>query len=190
LALAAAWTPTTPQRAHALLRSTATEFVTEATAAQVFGRLADKKLLLDVEGAGTPAMKDCCHGGCDNCDYSRIFDEMNAGKSKWVACYVEREHIDGRRHEAPVQGLFGSDERLGVEEFVARLGALDARPSMGARPADVSGDFDAAACAVLVRKVVGGADNVDRAAWGAALAEISSEAHGIAWRPWAKALVG
>ena len=54
MALAAAWTPTTPQRAHALLRSTATEFVTEATAAQVFGRLADKKLLLDVEGAGTP----------------------------------------------------------------------------------------------------------------------------------------
>ena len=33
-------------------------------------------------------MKDCCHGGCDNCDYSRVFDEMNAGKAKWVACYA------------------------------------------------------------------------------------------------------
>ena len=62
--------------------------VTEQAAAQVFARLADKKLLLDVPGAGTPEMKDCCHGGCDNCDYSRVFDEMNAGKAKWVACYA------------------------------------------------------------------------------------------------------
>ena len=62
--------------------------VTEVTAAQVFGRLADKKLLLDVPGGGAPEMKDCCHGGCDNCDYSRVFDEMNAGKAKWVACYA------------------------------------------------------------------------------------------------------
>ena len=44
--------------------------------------------MLDVPGAGTPEMKDCCHGGCDNCDYSRVFDEMNAGKAKWVACYA------------------------------------------------------------------------------------------------------
>ena len=40
--------------------------VTEQAAAQVFARLADKKLLLDVPGAGTPEMKDCCHGGCDS----------------------------------------------------------------------------------------------------------------------------
>mmetsp|Transcript_3116 Transcript_3116/g.9319 ORF Transcript_3116/g.9319 Transcript_3116/m.9319 type:complete len:207 (-) Transcript_3116:352-972(-) len=59
--------------------STALAAVAELAAAQVFGRLADKKLLLDVPGAGTPEMRDCCHGGCDNCDYSRVFDEMNAG---------------------------------------------------------------------------------------------------------------
>jgi hypothetical protein len=164
--------------------------VTEATAALVFGRLADRKLLLDVPGAGTPEMKDCCHGGCDNCDYSRIFDEMNAGKAKWVACYLERELIDGRCHEAPAKALFGDDECLSIDEFVARLGALEPRPCMGARPADVGGEFDTAAAAAVIRKLVAGADDVDRAAWGAALASISGQAHGVAWRPWVAALVG
>ncbi len=189
-----AFTPSrTPPRRIPGRRATATAappaVVTEVTAAQVFGRLADKKLLLDVPGAGTPEMKDCCHGGCDNCDYSRVFDEMNAGKAKWVACYVEREHSDGRRHESPVRDLFGGDERLGVAEFVARLGEVDPRPAMGARPADLTSDFDAAAAEGLVRKVVGG-DEVSREAWGDALVAISGEAHGVAWRPWAKALVG
>ena len=31
---------------------------------------------------------------------------------------------------------------------------------------------------------------VSREAWGDALVAISGEAHGVAWRPWAKALVG
>ena len=100
-----------------------------------------------------------------------------------------REHSDGRRHEAPVRDLFGGDERLGAAEFVARLGEVDPRPAMGARPADVTSDFDAAAAEGLVRKVVGG-DEVSREAWGDALVAISGEAHGVAWRPWAKALVG
>ena len=56
-----------------------------------------------------------------------------------------REHSDGRRHEAPVRDLFGGDERLDVAEFVARLGEVDPRPAMGARPADLTSDFDAAA---------------------------------------------
>ena len=100
-----------------------------------------------------------------------------------------REHSDGRLHEAPVRDLFGGDERLGVAEFVARLGEVDPRPAMGARPADLTSDFDAAAAEGLVRKVVGG-DEVSREAWGDALVAISGEAHGVAWRPWAKALVG
>ena len=37
---------------------------------------------------------------------------------------------------------------------------------------------------------LGVADEVSREAWGDALVAISGEAHGVAWRPWAKALVG
>ena len=45
----------------------------ERELAKTFGRLADKMILLDVPGAGTPEMVNCCHGGCDNCDYSSRF---------------------------------------------------------------------------------------------------------------------
>ena len=163
--------------------------VTEKTAAQVFGRIADKKLLLDVPGAGTPEMKDCCHGGCDNCDYSRIFDEMNAGKPKWVACYLEREHSDGRRHEAPTLSIFGDDADLDVDEFVSRLGAVEPRPPMGAPLKDVLAEFDAEGAAALVSAIAGDGGRVDRDNWGATLRRLSGEEHGITWSAFKPAFV-
>ena len=45
----------------------------EVELTKLFGRMADKVLLLDVPGAGTVEMMNCCHGGCDNCDFARIF---------------------------------------------------------------------------------------------------------------------
>ena len=33
-----------------------------------------------IHRAGTPEMMNCCHGGCSNCDYSRVFDSMSAGE--------------------------------------------------------------------------------------------------------------
>ena len=57
--------------------------IDEMELTKLFGRLADKTLLLDVEGAGTPAMANCCHGGCDNCPYSRYhrnIDRANSSK--------------------------------------------------------------------------------------------------------------
>ena len=55
----------------------------ERELAKIFGRLADKMILLDVPGAGTPEMVNCCHGGCDNkcieCEmfFSDIANEIN-----------------------------------------------------------------------------------------------------------------
>lgn len=73
-------------------------------------RLADKELLLDVPGAGSPEMMNCCHGGCDNCAYSHIFDSMTSGRAKWVACYPYRRLIDGREHCPPWSVLFSSHQ--------------------------------------------------------------------------------
>mmetsp|Transcript_14059 Transcript_14059/g.43438 ORF Transcript_14059/g.43438 Transcript_14059/m.43438 type:complete len:210 (-) Transcript_14059:45-674(-) len=162
--------------------STALAAVAELAAAQVFGRLADKKLLLDVPGAGTPEMRDCCHGGCDNCDYSRVFDEMNAGKAKWVACYLTREHSDGRRHEAPLASIFGDDETLTADAFVERLADLEPKPTMGARPADVMAEFDGAGAAGVFRVLSRGEDAVDVTTFTATLQDLSGEAHGVPWK--------
>merc|ERR1719231_144343 len=137
LATAAAWTPAAPRRTlrATALRSTVdaeAQTLTDIDIASVFGRLADKKLLLNVPFAGTPDMKDCCHGGCDNCDFSRIFDEMNAGRPKWVLCYDYCELIDGRNVAPGWAAMFeGEGGALARDEFAAALSALPYRPSMG-----------------------------------------------------------
>ena len=66
--------------------------------AKIFVRFSDDYLLLDVEGAGTPEMANCCHGGCDNCAFSHIFDQLESGKPKWLATYSDRTLVDGRNH--------------------------------------------------------------------------------------------
>lgn len=66
--------------------------------AKIFVRCSDDYLLLDVEGAGTPEMANCCHGGCDNCAFSHIFDQLESGKPKWLPLYSQRTLIDGRNH--------------------------------------------------------------------------------------------
>lgn len=73
---------------------------------KVFGRISDDYLLLNVSGAGSPEMINCCHGGCDNCAYSRIFDNMSAGKPKWIPVYASRRLIDGRNHMSKWSEIF------------------------------------------------------------------------------------
>lgn len=99
---------------------------------KLFGRLADKQLLLDVEGAGTPEMMNCCHGGCDNCNYSRVFDNMAAGRPKWIAMYSDRQLVDGRRHVSKWSQLFCDEcSTLEKEMFIERLKNLSYQSCLG-----------------------------------------------------------
>ena len=108
---------------------------------KLFNRLADKYLLLDVPGAGTPGMMNCCHGGCDNCDFSRVFDEMSSGRVKWVALYPFRKHPDGREHIPPWRSMFSDDEeRLEKQQFLDRLSALPCASVAMGPPSSVSPD--------------------------------------------------
>mmetsp|Transcript_3036 Transcript_3036/g.4732 ORF Transcript_3036/g.4732 Transcript_3036/m.4732 type:complete len:238 (-) Transcript_3036:1879-2592(-) len=120
--------------------------ITDKELTKIFGRLADKKLLLDIEGAGTPEMVNCCHGGCDNCDFSHVFDNLNAGRPKWIALYPTgtRELIDGRSHDAAWVNLFDAVEygdKLGLmkEEFVQGVMALPYQNCLGP-PSSVPAD--------------------------------------------------
>ena len=110
----------------------------ERELAKIFGRLADKMILLDVPGAGTPAMANCCHGGCDNCEYSHVFDQMNAGRAKWVPSYTYRQLIDGREHSSLWLKIFENENEVSKEMFTSRLINLPYQMNMGALsvPAD------------------------------------------------------
>ncbi len=146
--------------------------VTAADVAGLFGRLADKKLLLNVPFAGTPDMKDCCHGGCDNCDFSRIFDEMNAGRPKWVLCYDYCELIDGRSVAPGWAAMFDAGA-LARDGFAAALSALPYRPSMGPKVSvDPDEPVSAAAAAALWAALAGDADELTAAQMGDGLKDL------------------
>jgi hypothetical protein len=93
---------------HNLLTPTSTSRsmskIDESAISNIFSRIAEPRILLNIPGAGTPEMANCCHSGCDNCAYSRLFDEMQAGQAKWIPLYSYSELIDGRSHK-PVLSL-------------------------------------------------------------------------------------
>ena len=129
---------------------------------KLFGRLSDKMLLLDVPGAGTPEMMNCCHGGCDNCDFSHVFDNLTAGRPKWVPLYAYRKLVDGRDHTSPWAEIFTSGGGVDEAMFVARVQALPYRMTMGpgeSVPADEVPDEEA--LRGLWQKMVAALDELD-----------------------------
>lgn len=127
--------------------------------AKVFQRLADKKILLDVEGAGTPAMTQCCHGGCDNCEFSRIFDEMNSARSKWVPAYPTRRLIDDRSHTSSwFKSLFLEKDEVSREQFVARLLELEPQMVMGPPPSTPKDPLENVTADIFFTALAGGHD--------------------------------
>jgi hypothetical protein len=179
------------------LRSTAvaadlTTLQDEVVLTKLFGRLADKLLLCDVPGAGTVEMMNCCHGGCDNCDFARVFDEYRAAKAKWVAHYNFLEHPDGRTHRPPwASAIFGGDapdgadaSAVGSEEFVEKLTAMPYGMTMGPMksvPADES-DLPPAAAAAFFDLLTDGAAELTADVMGKRLTELTGKDHGCLWR--------
>ena len=50
-------------RKLALSRCATSQEINDVFLTSMFGRLTDNYLLLDIEGAGTPEMMNCCHSG-------------------------------------------------------------------------------------------------------------------------------
>eukprot|EP01041_Mallomonas_annulata_P012609 gene12609-26549_t len=157
---------------------------------KIFGRLADKNLLLDVPGAGSPEMMNCCHGGCDNCEYSRIFDNLSSGRPKWIPIYIERQLVDGRSHISPWKGIFENDNEISKEDFISRLRLLEYRACLGP-PSTVPSDelpTDETLNTIWLSLIsdethtkLSSTQLVNR------LKDLSGVEHGITWPEWIKA---
>lgn len=161
----------------------------ERELAKIFGRLADKMILLDVPGAGTPEMANCCHGGCDNCEYSHVFDQMNAGRAKWVPSYTYRQLIDGREHSSPWLKVFKNELEVTRDEFITRLIDLPYQMNMGSLsvPADevpkreaVDQFFDA---------LSSGRESISKEKLEEVLPAKVKDKHGVVWNAFKKAFV-
>lgn len=165
----------------------------EGEMTKLFGRLADNLILLDVPGAGTVEMNNCCHGGCDNCPYSRIFDELRAGRPKWVAHYTYQEHIDGRNHSPPwVKAIFGENgsDSIGPDAFTERLASIPFKATLGPMksvPADEPPS--PAACARFFEVLANGSSEITAETMAASLGRLSGEEHGSLYRDFKSGLV-
>lgn len=149
---------------------------------KLFGRLAEKVILLDVPGAGTPEMKNCCHGGCDNCQYTRVFDEMRSGRPKWIAHYTHMEHIDGRSHSpAWVSGLF-SDGAVSKEIFVSRMRSMPYSPTLGPSISVEETPPSIEAAEDFFVSLAGESQHLTPVEMAAALVRITGQQHGSVWR--------
>jgi hypothetical protein len=159
---------------------------------KIFNRFADNYLLLDVPGAGSPGMMQCCHSGCDNCEFARIFDCMTSGRVKWVALYSFRQLIDGRDHSPPWQGVFADSADRGVDlpTFIERVRRLPMQLSIGPGitvpldEEDLSADSLAHLWALL-----GGGDTMTAAQMAEGLRARTGAAHGATWVEFKKLLL-
>lgn len=115
------------------LQSTvAQQTVNEVDISALFCAFSDKYLLLDVPGAGTPEMVNCCHSGCDNCEFARIFDCLTSGRPKWVALYAYRQHSDGRDHTPPWTSIFENKQSgISKTDFIKAVSNMPRRMAMG-----------------------------------------------------------
>ena len=161
----------------------------ERELAKIFGRLADKMILLDVPGAGTPEMVNCCHGGCDNCDYSHVFDQMNAGRAKWVPSYTYRQLIDGREHSSPWSKVFENENEVNKKDFTSRLINLPYQMNMGALsvPADEAPSQEAVDD--FFNALTSGKELISKEQLEEILPMKVKDKHGVVWGAFKKAFV-
>jgi hypothetical protein len=135
-------------------------------------------------------VKNCCHGGCDNCNFSQVFDEMRSSRPKWVSCYVDRTLIDGRAHKSPASQLFAGADVLSLDDFLRRMNLLECRPTMGPKSPLLMEVPSEDTMIAFFNNISDGADTVDPQGWAAGMRRLSGEDHGALWLAFRNALVG
>lgn len=167
---------------------------------KIFYRIADKNILLDIPEAGLPELTNCCHSGCDNCAYSRVFDSLSSARAKWVALYSYREFVDKRFHEPIWTSLFREKNDANMQsiskvDFINRLKILPVQFCLGppslplGEPPIPSDESLTLFWEILFRENPNCNDNLTISAdeFAAALKSITVEEHGATWQSFLKA---
>ena len=133
-------------------------------------------------------------GGCDNCEFARVFDELKAPRPKWICSYVFIQHPDGRSHEPVwVDKLFGGASGSATcDEFVERLRASPFAPPLGPpKPPPVVEEppSEATARALFEALAGAGAGALDAEGMAAGLRRVTGEQGGAMWREFKSALI-
>lgn len=153
-------------------------------AVKIFGRLAEKYIMLD-ETAGM-----CCYSGCSDCEYRlpgggyRMADQ-SAARPKWIPSYAKRS-INGKEHVTKWSAeLFREGETaLDQATFCQRLVDLTYAPPLGGPYVAASGAAiveDSEAAQALFRALADGKEKLTKTKMSVRIKQLADGEEGLTW---------
>ena len=196
------------------LASTATESDADSTAAssvsssssspvedpkevvKLFGRLADKYILLDSSGGM------CCYSACTDCEYRlpgggyRMADQSSS-RPKWICAYDDRSfEASGKEHASKwsIDLYTNYDNRLAVtkDEFVEGMLEMKYNPPLGGPylGASAAKIEDTTAVEYLFDLLAGDKEKLTKHRFGTRIKEMAGGEEGMTWAAFEKQILG
>lgn len=164
--------------------TTTTVAVEPKEAVKIFGRLAEKYIMLDA----TAGM--CCYSACSDCEY-RLPDggyrmaDQSAARPKWIPSYASRT-INGKEHATKWSTeLFGEGETaLDQATFCERVAALDYAPPLGGPYVAASGaavQEDSVAAKAFFAALADGKEKLTKSKMSMRLKQLADGEEGMIW---------
>jgi hypothetical protein len=161
-------------------------------AVKLFGRLAEKYIMLDAS-AGM-----CCYSACSDCEYRepgggyRMADQSSA-RPKWIPCYDHREFkVQGKEHMTKwgKEIFINNIPVVTKEEFVERIVNMQFIPPLGGPyiTASAATIEDMSAASTLFDILSTGNEKLTKFRMGNNIKSIANGEEGLTWPMFAAAL--
>ena len=165
--------------------ATASVSIDPKEAVKLFGRLADKYILLDSSGGM------CCYSACTDCEY-RLPDggyrmaDQSASRPKWICAYDDRTfESSGKEHASKWSLELYKDGVLAVtkDEFVAAMVDMTYNPPLGGPYVGASSATidDTSAAAYLFDLLAGEKEKLTKHRFGTRIKEMAGGEEGLTW---------
>mmetsp|Transcript_29764 Transcript_29764/g.84908 ORF Transcript_29764/g.84908 Transcript_29764/m.84908 type:complete len:208 (-) Transcript_29764:89-712(-) len=181
----------TSQKCSVLYSSVSDTAIEPKEAVKLFGRLAEKYIMLDESGGM------CCYSACKDCEY-RLPDggyrmaDQSASRPKWIPIYEVRSfpNLDKEHKSKWSTEIFTNGPAVTKEDFVAAMKEMSYAPPLGGpyvgKPAgDTMEDSVAEA---LFDLLADGKEKLARHKMSVRLKELSNGEQGLTWPAFSAAL--
>jgi hypothetical protein len=184
---------TVAQNSAVVAETTTTAIVLDPKeAVKVFGRLAEKYIMLDSSGGL------CCYSACKDCEFRRpdggyIMADQSAARPKWIPSYTSRA-ANGKEHVSKWSSQLFRPGQMALTkgEFCHQLVQLDYAPILGgpfvSASAAASIESNSTAAAALFDALADGKEKLTKIKMSTRLKQLASGDEGLVWSAFATAV--
>jgi len=160
-------------------------------AVKLFGRLAEKYIMLDASGGM------CCYSACSDCEYRNpdggyIMADQSASRPKWIPVYDHRAfESSGKQHTSKWSSdIFKNGPAVTKEEFISALvGMTFSTPLGGPYVSASAGKIEDTNAAELLFDVLAGEkEKLTKHRMGKVMRELANGEEGLTWPSFSKSL--